>query len=207
MNALDLHVHRWVAPERPDLPTLLMLHGTGGDESDLLPLGRMLLPGAAMLSPRGNVLEHGAPRFFRRLAEGVFDLDDLHERTGALSDFVEAAAAHYGFACSSLFAVGYSNGANIAGSMLLTRPPVLAGGVFYRAMVPFEPHPVPLLQGKRVLLSAGQLDQMIPPPKAERLASILRDAGASVELVWQPTSHGLTAGDVAVGQRFFGQAE
>src|SRR3954454_10267763 len=119
MSALALHVHRWVPAERPALPTLLMLHGTGGDESDLLPLGRQLLPGAAMLSPRGNVLEHGAPRFFRRLAEGVFDVVDLHRRTGELADFVNAACTEYGIDVQSLYAVGYSNGANIAASVLL----------------------------------------------------------------------------------------
>src|SRR3954454_11430947 len=126
MSALALHVHRWVPAERPALPTLLMLHGTGGDESDLLPLGRQLVPGAGMLSPRGNVLEHGAPRFFRRLAEGVFDVEDLHRRTGELADFVEAAAERYGLSSESIYAVGYSNGANIAASMLLSRPSVLA---------------------------------------------------------------------------------
>lgn len=203
MTPLDLHVHRWVPAERPGLPTLLMLHGTGGDESDLLPLGRTLLPGAAMLSPRGNVLEQGAPRFFRRLAEGVFDIPDLHRRTDELADFVVAASKEYGIDASSLYAVGYSNGANIAASMLLSRPSVLAGGVLFRAMVPFEPTGSPSLAGKRVLISAGKLDQMISPVGTEQLASILRGAGADVDLEWQPTGHGLTDGDVKAGQRFF----
>jgi phospholipase/carboxylesterase len=204
MSALELHVHRWVPAERPGLPTLLLLHGTGGDENDLLSLGRTLLPGAALLSPRGNVLEQGAPRFFRRLAEGVFDIDDLHRRTSELADFVEAASAKYGVSTTSLYAVGYSNGANIAASMLLTRPSVVAGGVLFRAMVPFEPTSAPSLAGKRVLISAGKLDQMISPAGTERLASILRGAGANVDLEWQPTGHGLTAGDVKVAQGFFG---
>ena len=204
MSALDLHVHQWVPAESPQLPTLLLLHGTGGDENDLLPLGRTLLPGAAMLSPRGNVLEGGAPRFFRRLAEGVFDVDDLHRRTDELADFVEAASEAYGIDPRSLYAVGYSNGANIAGSMLLSRPAVLAGGVLFRAMVPFEPVAVPSLSGKRVLISAGKMDQMISPAGTERLTAILRGAGADVDLEWQPTGHGLTAGDLKVAQRFFG---
>ncbi|MEO5816967.1 MAG: alpha/beta hydrolase [Gemmatimonadaceae bacterium] len=203
MTALDLHVHRWVPAERPGLPTLLMLHGTGGDENDLLPLGRALLPGAAMLSPRGNVLEGGAPRFFRRLAEGVFDIEDLHRRTDELADFLAAAVKKYGIAADSLYAVGYSNGANIAGSMLLSRPSVLAGGVLFRAMVPFEPAVTPSLVGKRVLISAGKLDQMISPAGTERLTAILREAGADVDIEWQPTGHGLTGGDLEAGQRFF----
>ncbi len=203
MSALDLHVHRWVPSDRPGLPTLLLLHGTGGDENDLLPLGRELLPGAGMLSPRGNVLEQGAPRFFRRLAEGVFDIDDLHRRTDDLADFVSAASAEYGIDPKSLYAVGYSNGANIAGSMLLSRPAVLAGGVLFRAMVPFEPVTIASLSGKRVLISAGKLDQMISPAGTERLATILRGAGADVDLEWQSTGHGLTAGDLKAGQRFF----
>ncbi|MDB4889072.1 MAG: phospholipase/Carboxylesterase [Gemmatimonadetes bacterium] len=203
MSAIDLHVHRWVPPESPGLPTLLLLHGTGGDENDLLPLGRQLLPGAAMLSPRGNVLEQGAPRFFRRLAEGVFDIDDLHRRTDELADFVAAASTEYGIDPKSLYAVGYSNGANIAGSTLLSRPAVLAGGVLFRAMVPFEPATTVPLSGKRVLISAGKLDQMISPAGTERLATILRGAGADVDLEWQPTGHGLTAGDLKAAQRFF----
>jgi predicted esterase len=202
VSALDLHVHKWVPAEQTGLPTLLLLHGTGGDESDLLPLGRTLLPGSALLSPRGNVLEHGAPRFFRRLAEGVFDIEDLHRRTEQLSDFVDAASEHYGFPLDSLYAVGYSNGANIAASLLLSRPEVLAGGVLFRAMVPFEAAKVPSLKGKRALISAGRLDPMISQAGTERLASILRDAGAAVELEWQPTGHGLTPGDVKAGQRF-----
>ncbi|MEO8336758.1 MAG: alpha/beta hydrolase [bacterium] len=204
MSALDLHIHRWVPAERPELPTLLMLHGTGGDENDLLPLGRQLLPGAAMLSVRGNVLEHGAPRFFRRLAEGVFDIEDLHQRTGELADFILAAQETYGVDASSLYAVGYSNGANIAASLLLSRPAVLAGGVLFRAMVPFELISTPPLAGKRVLISAGKLDQMISAAGTERLATILRTAGADVELEWQATGHGLTAGDLQAAQRFFG---
>ena len=204
MNALDLHVHRWVPATQAGLPTLLMLHGTGGDENDLLPLGRMLLPGAAMLSVRGNVLEHGAPRFFRRLAEGVFDLPDLHRRTGELADFLAEAAAKYDFAPAALYAVGYSNGANIAASLLLSRPEVVAGGVLLRAMVPFEPEgELPSLAGKQVLVSAGQFDQMIPRAGTERLVELMTSAGAHVDVVWQPVSHGLTQGDVEAAAGFF----
>lgn len=202
-EALDLHVHRWEPSSRHGAPVLLLLHGTGGDESDLLPLGRMVSPGSALLSPRGNVLEQGAPRFFRRLAEGVFDIDDLHRRTTELADFIVAASSAYGFATSSLYAVGYSNGANVAASLLLSRPEVVAGGVLYRAMVPFEPEGPVAVAGKRVVISAGQFDPMISRPGSERLAAILRDSGAEVELAWQPASHGLTPADVALGKVFF----
>ncbi len=204
MSARDLHIHRWIPAERSGLPTLLMLHGTGGDENDLLPLGRQVMPGAGMLSPRGNVLEQGAPRFFRRLAEGVFDIDDLHVRTEALADFVAAATDELGLDPASLFAIGYSNGANIAASMLLSRPSVLAGGVLFRAMVPFEPTAVPSLTGKRVLISAGALDQMISQEGTERLVTILRNGDADVDLAWQQTGHGLTASDLKAARRFFG---
>lgn len=202
-TALDVHVHRWEPATRPDAPTLMLLHGTGGDENGLLTLGRMLSPGSALLSPRGNVLEQGAPRFFRRLAEGVFDVDDLHRRTTELADFIVAAAEAYDFDLSSLHAVGYSNGANVAASVLLSRPETLAGGVLYRAMVPFEPAGPVDVSGKRVLISAGQFDPMIPPAGSERLATILRDGGADVELAWQPVSHGLSQGDVTLGHRYF----
>jgi phospholipase/carboxylesterase len=156
-----------------------------------------------MLGVRGNVSEGGAPRFFRRLAEGVFDLEDLHRRTRELGDFLESAAESYDFSPSSLFALGYSNGANVAASLLLARPHALAGGALFRAMVPFEPETIPPLDGKQVLISAGRFDGMIPPAGSERLAALLQEGGAKVELVWQPASHGLTQGDVTVGQRFF----
>ena len=201
-TALDLHVHRWEPGSGSGAPTLLLLHGTGGDENDLIPLGRMLSPGSALLSLRGNVLEQGAPRFFRRLAEGVFDIDDLHRRTAELADFIVAASSHYGFALASLYAVGYSNGANIAASLLLSRAEIVAGGVLYRAMVPFEPAGPVQAAGKRVLISAGEFDPMISRAGSERLAAILKDAGADVELAWQPASHGLTQADVTLGQRF-----
>jgi predicted esterase len=205
MSDLDLHVHRWIAPEEPGAPTLVLLHGTGGDENDLIPLGRMLLPGAGLLSPRGNVSEQGAPRFFRRLAEGVFDLQDLATRTAELGDFIAAASARYGFAPQRTYAVGFSNGANIAASLLLTRPAVLAGGVLLRAMVPFEPQAPPDLTGRSVLLSEGRADPLISSAQAERLATLFRDAGASVELAWQAGGHALAAGDVTVAQRWLSE--
>ena len=198
MNALDLHVHRWQPAADPHAPTLLLLHGTGGDENDLVPLAGMVAPGAGWLSVRGNVLEQGMPRFFRRLAEGVFDLDDLRRRTAELGDFLAAASGVYGFSPDLMYALGFSNGANMAASLLLTRPSVLAGGVLIRAMVPFEPGTPVGLAGRAVLLSQGRQDPLISAAGAERLAAILRDSGAEVELAWQPGGHGLTPGDVRV---------
>jgi len=195
-SGADSHVHRWEPPTRPGAPTLLLLHGTGGDESDLLPLGRRMLPGAGLLGVRGNVSEHGAPRFFRRLAEGVFDVPDLHRRTAELGDFVDAAAERYGFGRDDVIAVGYSNGANVAASLMFSRPAALAGAVMLRAMVPFEPDPLPNLAGRFVLLAEGRLDPIIPAAQAERLAELFRQSGADVEVEWQETGHQLTPKDI-----------
>jgi len=184
-----------------DSRTLLLLHGTGGDENDLIPLGHTLAPTAALLSPRGRVLEQGAPRFFRRLAEGVFDLDDLRRRTGELATFVANAAIEHELDPSRIIAVGFSNGANIAASVLLSHPSVLRGAVLFRAMVPFEPAEVARTNA-RVLLSEGRSDPLVSRATAERLAEILRDAGASVTLEWQPAGHQLTQGDVESGRRW-----
>jgi len=144
---------------------LLLLHGTGGNERDLIPLGRELDPNAALLSPRGKVLENGMPRFFRRLAEGVFDLEDLKYRTNELADFVTAAAQHYGFATDQLVAVGYSNGANIAASILLLRPEILHRAVLFRAMVPLIPDALPELSSGRVGSVRGIRTQLFPHPR------------------------------------------
>lgn len=205
MNGIDLHVHRWEPPSGESAPTLLLLHGTGGDENDLVPLARMVAPNAALLSVRGNVLERGVPRFFRRLSEGVFDLVDLRRRTSELGEFIDAAAARYGFGAESLYALGFSNGANVAASLILSRPHALAGGALIRAMVPFEPDPLPDLSGVAVLLTQGRQDPLIPAARAERLAELLRAGGAEVELEWQPGGHGLTPGDVSAVRRWIGK--
>ncbi len=194
MKTEDLgFVHRYVpAPDGQHRPTLLLLHGTGGDETDLLELGRTLAPGAALLSPRGKVLEQGMARFFRRFAEGVFDVDDLKARTHELAGFVQRAADAYGFDIGTVVAVGYSNGANIAASLLLLHPDLLRAAVLLRAMVPFEPDAPVDLAGTSVFLAAGRADRMIPPSGTERLAELLRGAGADVDLRWKDTGHGLT---------------
>ena len=185
--------------------TLLLLHGTGGNERDLIPLGRELDPNAALLSPRGKVLENGMPRFFRRLAEGVFDLEDLKYRTNELADFVTAAAQHYGFATDQLVAVGYSNGANIAASMLLLRPEIMHRAILFRAMVPLIPDTLPDLSSVRVWIGAGDQDPIIPPSEAQRLVELLRRAGADVTIRFFNAGHGLTNDDLE--QRAIGLKE
>jgi phospholipase/carboxylesterase/glyoxalase family protein len=199
--AADLgFIHRYEPASTPGQPTLLLLHGTGGNEDDLVPLVPELLPGANVLSPRGRVMENGMPRFFRRLAEGVFDLEDLRFRASELADFVLAAAAHYKFDRSRIVAVGFSNGANIASSVMLLRPGVLAGAVLLRAQVPIVPDPVPVQPGTHVLISNGQADPLVSPAETERLASLLRSTDAEVSLIWQPGGHNLTRGDLAAAR-------
>jgi len=185
--------------------TLLLLHGTGGNERDLIPLGRKLDPNAALLSPRGKVLENGMPRFFRRLAEGVFDLEDLKYRTNELADFVTAAAEHYGFATDQLVAVGYSNGANIAASMLLLRPQLLPTAILFRAMVPLHPEKQPNLSSVRVWIGAGDQDPIVPPSDTERLAEVLRRAGADVRIHFAKAGHGLTNNDLEAARHWVGE--
>jgi phospholipase/carboxylesterase/glyoxalase family protein len=194
-------IHRFVpAPEADTSLTLLLLHGTGGDETDLLGAGRQLAPTATLLSPRGKVLENGMPRYFRRLAEGVFDLEDLRARTHELADFASAAVQRYRLAADRVFAVGFSNGANIAASVLFLRPDVLAGAVLFRPMVPFVPDVMPHLGGKPVLLAAGRQDPIVSPEETERLRRRLVQAGAEVTLHWEPAGHGLTQADIAVAR-------
>jgi phospholipase/carboxylesterase len=188
--------HRYLPGEDESSPTLLLLHGTGGNEEDLVPLGEALFPGAAFLSPRGKVSEYGAPRFFRRLAEGIFDHEDLLFRTHELAEFVKAASEEYGFDPSKVVAVGYSNGANVAASTILLHPGLLRAAVLFRAMVPFEPDLTPDLSGMPVFLAAGRMDHMIPPDNTQRLADVLVEAGADVDLRWRDTGHPLTYEEV-----------
>lgn len=180
----------------PARKPLLLLHGTGGDERDLLALGRAVAPGASLLSPRGKVLEGSAPRFFRRLAEGVFDEADLSRRTHELADFIGEARARYGLPAP--IAVGFSNGANIAASLLLLRPEALAGAALLRAMPPFRDPPAADLAGKPVLMLSGLLDPIIPAAEAEGLAALLAENGAVVEQRNLPTGHGLSQTDIGL---------
>ena len=176
--------------------TVLALHGTGGDENDLLPLVRLLHPTANVLSPRGKVLEGGMPRFFRRVAMGVFDVADLKLRAAELVRFVDDASGSYGFDRDRVVAVGYSNGANIAGAVLLLDPPALTGAALLHAMKPFDPDGSPDLSGKPVFLSGGRNDPMIPAPETEALQQMLGSAGAEVTVHWSPGGHELTQTEV-----------
>src|SRR6266852_3719009 len=182
--------------------TLLLLHGTGGNERDLIPLGREIDPAAAILSPRGKVLENGMPRFFRRLAEGIFDEEDLKRRTHELADFVGAAAQHYQFAADKVVAVGYSNGANIAASLLLLRPETLRAAVLFRVMVPLIPEKLPDLSSVRVWIGAGDQDPIIPTSETQRLVELLRRAGAEVTIRFANATHGLTDAEVRTAKKW-----
>jgi len=198
-------VHRWIEGDSTarGARTLLLLHGTGGDEHDLLDLGRTLDPGASLLSPRGKILESGMPRFFRRLAEGVFDQEDLRFRTAELSAWIRAAIEEYEIDPAGLTAVGYSNGANIAASLLLSGSAPFKQAILLRAMVPFEPQTsLPDLQGNQVLMLSGTRDPIIPPASSQRLAKLLEQAGAGVTLRWSETGHGLERRELTVAREW-----
>jgi phospholipase/carboxylesterase len=173
--------------------TLLLLHGTGGNEEDMIPLGQQIAPEAAILSPRGKVLENGMPRFFKRLAEGVFDIEDLKFRTYELADFVEKASKVYGFDLQHVIALGYSNGANIAASELLLRPAILSSAILFRPMVPLIPEVLPDLSTKHVFISAGLRDPIVPGQETRSLFNLLRKAGvADISINWQNSGHELS---------------
>lgn len=193
-------IHRFEPGNRLEAPPLLLLHGTGGDESDLLSLGQAVSPGSALLSPRGKVLEHGMPRFFRRLSEGIFDEDDVRRRADELADFVEVARIRYGIAAP--VALGYSNGANIAAALLLLRPDVLAGAILLRAMVPLSQSPQVDLRDKPVLIVSGKLDPIIPASNSAQLAALLANAGADVQHSVLPTGHQLSQTDLTVAREW-----
>ena len=198
-------IHVFQPPATNGGPILLLLHGTGGNERDLLPLAEALLPNAGILSPRGKVLERGMPRFFRRLAEGVFDIDDLKLRTAELADFIAESATKHHFSPRDVAAVGFSNGANIAAALLLLRPEVLGKAVLFRAMVPLVPTTLAQMTDTPVLLSNGKLDPLVSPEETERLASLLRSAGAEVTVSWQNSGHELTERDVVTAREWLAQ--
>lgn len=195
-------IHRFEPARDAGSPPLLLLHGTGGDENDLLDLGRMISPGSALLSPRGRVLEHGMPRFFRRLAEGVFDEEDVRRRALELGDFVTEARKQHGIAAP--IAVGFSNGANIAAALLLLKPDVLAGAILLRAMVPLSDPPKAELGGKPVLLLSGQSDPIVPARNSAKLAALLSEADARVEHNVLPAGHQLSQADVTLARNWIG---
>ena len=203
-------IHRYEPATNAGSPPLLLLHGTGGDENDLLGLGQMIAPGSALLSPRGRVLEHGMPRFFRRLAEGVFDEEDVRRRALELGAFVADARKQYGIAAP--VAVGFSNGANIAAALLLLKPDVLAGAILLRAMVPLSDPPKAnlvktSLAGKPVLLLSGQADPIVPSSNSAKLAALLSEAGARVDHKVLPAGHQLSQADVTLARNWIGSVE
>lgn len=197
------HAYRFVPGTDPTASPLLLLHGTGGDENDLVPLGKTIAPGAALLSPRGNVSEGGHPRFFRRFAEGVFDEDDVRRRAEELADFV--ADAREAFNLAPPIAVGFSNGANVAAAVLMLRPQTFAGAILLRAMVPLRKRPDVDLAAEPVLLLSGAVDPIVPASNAAELAAILQKAGAAVEHQILPTGHGLTQADIRIAKTWLAQ--
>ncbi len=199
-TTIESFTHRFEPATQPAKPALLLLHGTGGDENDLIPLGRAIAPGHALLSPRGKVLENGMPRFFRRFAEGQFDEADVTAQAHALADFVEAATAQFGL--QAPIAVGFSNGANIAAALLLLRPEVIGSAVLLRAMMPLQNPPSPDLSVKPVLLVSGTQDPMIPAAGTALLAAHLRLQGAEVDHQQLAAGHGLTQQDVTLAAAF-----
>jgi phospholipase/carboxylesterase len=214
MSALEPFVYRFVAgrsvagrsvPGEQSRRTLLMLHGTGGDENDLLPVGQMLDPESALLSPRGKVLENGAPRFFRRLREGVFDEEDVIRRAHELADFVASAVKENGLDASQVVAVGYSNGANIASAMMLLRPETLRGAVLLRGQLPLVPEKPPILTGKAAFLSSGKFDPIVDADSANTLAQLLTRAGAAVTHIWQQSGHEISRADIDEARTWLGQ--
>jgi phospholipase/carboxylesterase len=199
MSANLSHIHRFIPGGAPDAPTLLLLHGTGADENDLIPLARRVSPEASLLSPRGQVKEGMANRWFRRMAEGVFDEQDLGARADALAEFVEQARQSYALPAPPI-ALGFSNGANIAAGLLWRRPEALAGAVLLRAMVPFRSATPPMLAGKRVLLLSGRNDPFAPAASRDALAMRLVEAGATLDHRITGEAHGLTEADLAAAQ-------
>ena len=190
-------VHKFIPAEDPEsAETLLVLHGTGGDENDLVGVGQAVAPGAAILSPRGKVLENGAPRFFRRLAEGVFDPKEVRSRGEELAQFIRAATFAYGLDASRIFALGYSNGANIASTVMLIDPGLLQGSILLRPMTVYEPDEAKDLGGTSVLISAGRMDPIVPTESVEKLRDILQSAKAEVTLNWQLAGHNLVPTEV-----------
>ncbi len=199
----DYH-YRFQPAQTADAPTLLLLHGTGGNEHDLLPLASRLVPQAALLSPRGNVLENGMPRFFRRLAMGVFDLDDLRLRAAQLAGFVAEAAVRHEFDPQRVIAFGYSNGANIAAALLLLQPQTLAAAALLHAMVPLVPETLPHLPGTPIILTAGRRDPMVPAANTQHLADLLTQAGADVTLHWENGGHQISNDELTRVAAWFG---
>jgi predicted esterase len=196
-------IHRFVPGEDASVETLLVLHGTGGNENDLIGIGQAIAPGAAILSPRGNVLENGAPRFFKRIAEGVFDPKEVRSRGEELARFIRAAAVTYRLDPSRIFALGYSNGANIASTVMLIEPGTIQASILLRPMVVYQPPEKSDLSGSSVFISAGRMDPIVPTASVEQLAKLFRSANADVTLKWQLAAHNLVPTEVREAAEWF----
>ena len=182
---------------------LLLLHGSGGDENDLLPVAAALAPGAAVLSPRGNVVEHGARRFFSYPGPGGFDADEARQRVDDMAEWIDRITKEYAIDPHRLYGLGYSNGANMAAAAMLLRPGTIAGACLLRSRAVVTPANLPDLKGAPVLISAGQTDHLIPPSAAEALGQLLTNAGARVDLAIQNAGHDLTPADFSLGKQWF----
>ena len=189
-------IHNFIPAQKSDGKVLLLLHGTGGNEDDLLTVAQMIDEEASILAPRGKVLESGMPRFFRRFAEGVFDLEDLKFRTSELADFVRNASEKYAFDLRSVVTVGYSNGANIGASLLMLRPESMNSAIMFRVMISLVPDKFPDLLGKRVFISGGRFDSFIPQNKTIELKQVLEKAGAEVKMNWEESAHALVQEEI-----------
>jgi phospholipase/carboxylesterase len=197
-------IHRFVpAEDSASGDTLVVLHGTGGDESDLIGIGQAIAPGAAIVSPRGNVLENGAPRFFKRLAEGVFDPKEVRSRAEELARFIRAAVVTYRLDAARVYALGYSNGANVASTVMFVEPGILQGAILFRPMLVYEPSERNDLTGSAVFISAGRMDPIVPADSVERLVELFESAHAEVTLKWQLAAHSLVPSEVREAAEWF----
>jgi phospholipase/carboxylesterase/glyoxalase family protein len=199
--------HKYVpSSDPPKGKTVLLLHGTGGNEESLIPIVEMVLPDAAILSPRGQIMENGMPRFFRRIAEGVFDLEDLKFQTQELAIFIEAASKTYGIESNEVIALGYSNGANIASSVMLTYPELISKAALFHPMIPFVPENPPDLSNTGILITAGTNDPIVSREETLELNNMFQDYGAEVEIFWHDSEHNLTREELDKTKNFLSES-
>ncbi len=207
MNKELSHAHRFISsPDPANDKSLLLLHGTAGNENSLLPIAEVILPGSTVLSPRGQVLENGMPRFFRRFSEGIFDLEDMKQRTDELAAFIRESGYAYDIGSNRLFAAGYSNGANIASSLILTYPGLITNAALYHPMIPFSPENNPNLSGTHILITAGTNDPIVSVEETRRLYELYKDYGARVEVFWHDMGHALTKEELYRTKTFFSES-
>lgn len=207
IDTLNL-IHKYIPSKDPsNRNTLLLLHGTGGNESSLIPISEIILPDAAVISPRGNVVENGMPRFFRRISEGVFDLEDLKLRTQELASFIKATAKTYKIESNDIVAVGYSNGANIASSVILTYPDLISQAVLYHPMIPFAPTSPPDLTDTKILITAGTNDPIVSSNGTNDLKVMFESCGADVDIYWHDMGHNLTDEELNITRKFLSERE